>query len=183
MKRCPGCGEDKPRDEFWKSAYTKDGLRSRCIPCAKDQAAGWRALNREKSRKAAAAWAAKNHARRLEIQRLGRERLRADEERKAAARIYHREYYRRTHSVPPERYRVDADRDVHGNVDCEPIRLAVERSGATAYDIALQAGWLNRHGVPDGKRVQRSLAVPEIRIATALAILDALNVAPVEVGL
>ena len=34
LKRCPGCQEEKPVGEFWKSKYTKNGRRPRCKVCS-----------------------------------------------------------------------------------------------------------------------------------------------------
>ncbi len=35
MKNCIRCKTDKPLKEFWKSKYTKDGLKAFCIECGK----------------------------------------------------------------------------------------------------------------------------------------------------
>ena len=32
-KKCPGCGQVKPRAEFWRNAANKDGLHVYCKPC------------------------------------------------------------------------------------------------------------------------------------------------------
>ena len=44
-KVCTRCGQEKPLEEFYKSAYTKDGYRPHCIECAKQ-------LSREAMKKA-----------------------------------------------------------------------------------------------------------------------------------
>lgn len=33
MKRCPKCGETKPKSEFYKNAHMKDGLSVQCKKC------------------------------------------------------------------------------------------------------------------------------------------------------
>lgn len=33
IKFCPGCGKDRPVEEFWSHSGKKDGLQSRCIEC------------------------------------------------------------------------------------------------------------------------------------------------------
>lgn len=35
-KRCPRCGEEKPRSEFSKSAKSSDGLQGYCTPCFRE---------------------------------------------------------------------------------------------------------------------------------------------------
>ena len=33
LKKCIGCGVDKPRSEYWKAAKNTERLKSRCKPC------------------------------------------------------------------------------------------------------------------------------------------------------
>jgi len=51
MKRCPKCKEDKPLNAFYSSQTSKDGVRSRCKDCEKEQrestAEQQRAYNRD----------------------------------------------------------------------------------------------------------------------------------------
>lgn len=37
VKRCPCCGDVKPRDDFWKDAARADGLFAYCIGCAQER--------------------------------------------------------------------------------------------------------------------------------------------------
>lgn len=55
VKRCPGCGVDKPHSEFYKSGHsTGDGLQSRCKKCKVIQNSDWKRRNPEKVKLAAA---------------------------------------------------------------------------------------------------------------------------------
>ena len=47
-KKCRGCGEAKPISEFHKKTAAKDGLQSRCKPCAIKMAAEWNQKNQKK---------------------------------------------------------------------------------------------------------------------------------------
>ena len=65
MKRCPKCGETKPRYEFNEKARNKDGLQENCRACNHAYLAKWRAENLERKRAMDRAYAANNreHAR------------------------------------------------------------------------------------------------------------------------
>lgn len=96
MKRCPKCGVDKPKAEFYKSSQTKSGIAVYCKDCSRGlrkrfyydnrswaiqqsrewrkqnpeklnaQGRDWRARNRERARATRAAWAENNRDKRLE---------------------------------------------------------------------------------------------------------------------
>lgn len=59
-KRCPGCGETKPREAFGKHRSRKDGCGAYCKPCASRISAKHRAANPERSRRAVAKYRAAN---------------------------------------------------------------------------------------------------------------------------
>jgi len=50
-KRCPRCGETKPRSEFYESPSAKDGCSSYCRPCNIEYSAQRQRENPEKAKK------------------------------------------------------------------------------------------------------------------------------------
>lgn len=178
LKRCARCERILPRTEehFYRYRPSKDNGRlyffSRCKDCGKHQAREVRErLKREDPE-------------RLRKKELGyRQRRNSDPERYAAHRDYQREWDRQNR---PERYRDTPRRKAlpraRDLIDPTPIREAVERSEVSLHEIALRLGWFARGG-PEAKRVRRSLHSEQIQVATALLILDAINILPVEAGL
>ena len=59
-KRCSKCKETKPVEGFNRYRRAKDGLRSRCKECERDETAAWYAANPERKKAASAAWRAAN---------------------------------------------------------------------------------------------------------------------------
>lgn len=49
-KRCSGCGEVKPLDQFYRCANGKYGRQSRCKPCGKLAKKNWESKNLSKHR-------------------------------------------------------------------------------------------------------------------------------------
>lgn len=58
-KFCNGCGEYKPLEGYHRQGDTCDGRRTRCRVCVAEQAAIWRARNREELRAKAAEYRAR----------------------------------------------------------------------------------------------------------------------------
>lgn len=50
MKSCRHCGEEKPRETFYKNKNSKDGLMSYCKPCSRARYRVWRLANPERRR-------------------------------------------------------------------------------------------------------------------------------------
>jgi len=48
MKQCSGCKKEKPLDEFSKDKSKKDGLRTQCKECSKQNQKQYRKINKEK---------------------------------------------------------------------------------------------------------------------------------------
>lgn len=46
-KRCPGCGETKPRSDFHKNASRKDGIADSCKDCSRARVRRYYRANRE----------------------------------------------------------------------------------------------------------------------------------------
>jgi len=59
-KRCCACKETKPRDQFYKSKRTFDGLQTNCRACHAARRAEWGASNKETTRRYSKAWRAAN---------------------------------------------------------------------------------------------------------------------------
>lgn len=92
-------------------------------------------------------------------------------------RVYKREYYRRTHNVPPERYVVDRHDGAAGTVETLPIRTAVLLSGVSMGQIAARAGYANEGAI------RHPIERDTMQLRTAKRILAAIDVLPAEVGL
>lgn len=48
VKRCTGCGEVKPLDDYYRNRAKPDGRRSECKTCTAEAARRWREENRDK---------------------------------------------------------------------------------------------------------------------------------------
>lgn len=59
-KRCPSCGETKPREGFYRNSTAKDGLGSECKACARERYRRWKATNRDQRLATGARWRAQN---------------------------------------------------------------------------------------------------------------------------
>lgn len=83
-KRCQGCGETKPVEQFHKQAHSPDGFRPRCKVCRKAESLDWYRSNRRVIRRRTKrwqrdhreqylatlrAWATKNRARKQKMDR------------------------------------------------------------------------------------------------------------------
>lgn len=114
FKRCPACLEEKPAtlEYFGKQAAKKDGLRSRCRPCA----AAWEAEKYTKEQKAAVArrareknaehyreWKRNWRKRTPELQRASEKRYR--ERHPEQYRIKQRGCQQRARAKDPEKFR------------------------------------------------------------------------------
>lgn len=60
VKRCTKCGVERPLDEFYKAAGTRDGLRGDCKGCFQARAAARYRANPEPARERAKQWARDN---------------------------------------------------------------------------------------------------------------------------
>lgn len=89
MKKCRGCGAEKPLEAFYRFRQSKDGRNPRCADCVRKRNAEWRAVNAEKHRAINAAWDQTNADRKRAQERAWRERY-ADKERLADAERRHR---------------------------------------------------------------------------------------------
>lgn len=67
-------------------------------------------------------------------------------------------------------------------VDVSLVVAAFERSGVSLSEVALRMGLISR-GKPDTSRLQRLLRQRSVELCTAVRVLDALGLDPVEVGL
>jgi hypothetical protein len=177
-KTCTRCQERKPWSEFYAKTKWDDGTmrqpHSRCKLCSHEI----NAANREPQR-------AYNRRRYV--------RVRHDPELWEKSKAEHRERYARLRE-DPERYRARIVQITEGKRKREgwkehkpkaysrtmtptaPIAAAVERSGMTATEIARAAGWT------DEKSVSRPLGLENMELRTAARILDAIGLAPVDVG-
>jgi hypothetical protein len=86
LKRCPRCGEIKPRSEFHRNASCKDGLATWCKDCACASARMWTAENRERNRVNSQRWAAENREYKREQDRIYTESHK--EEKRAYDKVY-----------------------------------------------------------------------------------------------
>ena len=68
-KYCNKCGRTLPRTEFSKDSSKKDGLRSYCKACAKEQQKAWREKNPEKVREYHKAYREENREKRRECKK------------------------------------------------------------------------------------------------------------------
>jgi hypothetical protein len=60
MKKCSKCGIEKSLTEFHKNKGSKDGHRSECKSCTKQQKAEWYVQNKERIKQQHAEWYAQN---------------------------------------------------------------------------------------------------------------------------
>lgn len=42
MRRCTGCQQEKPADQFWRQSSRRDGLQAKCVECMTLAHRGWR---------------------------------------------------------------------------------------------------------------------------------------------
>lgn len=70
VKRCPKCGESKPRPEFHRNASMKDGLSTWCKACACANTRSWTSNNRERDRANSRRWSDANREYKREQDRL-----------------------------------------------------------------------------------------------------------------
>lgn len=156
-KACSRCKEEKTWREFYAGKKWPDGTmrfpQSWCTACMKE-------TNSERC-------AAR------------RRREKACPERTATRRSQWREYRRKLLGITPDRYRVDVpSKAPTGRVEATLVREAILRSGRDFSDIARAAD------VDEGTvRKAASGGHEHIFAKSALAILEALDVLPAEVGL
>lgn len=98
MKKCTGCGEEKPLDEFYESTRGRD---AKCKKCRSEVNRAYYSANKEKSAERTRQWEADNPDRRRELSRrsyVNRKLKRAETmaaywqrnpERKAAQTLLH----------------------------------------------------------------------------------------------
>lgn len=92
-KRCPACGEIKPRSAFGRAGQRVDGLSTYCKECTAEKAREWRMSHpRTEAQKAAhraysLAWRARHKAR---LNERHRERFQGDEDFRERTRAYGR---------------------------------------------------------------------------------------------
>lgn len=87
MKRCPKCGEWKPREAFYRDTARADGLQSCCKVCREDRRRVYRAENAERIRDQKREYAAANAER---IREYNRQYSATNREHKAE---YNRQYH------------------------------------------------------------------------------------------
>jgi len=59
-KRCPRCGECKPRAEFYRNSSRKDGLSAYCKACIKEQCSDYYKRNKDACRERLKKWRSEN---------------------------------------------------------------------------------------------------------------------------
>lgn len=156
-KFCPECGFNRPRSDFYARRAKNGNLYAQPLCKAHDIA---------RFRK----WRTDNHERYREVQRGGHQRMRADPERAAIDRDWHREYYRHKNGITPGRYRqVHAGPVTKDVLPAGPfaawLRELMERDGASRNDLAARLGIsdktirdvLNGHRSPTRDTVDRAL--------------------------
>lgn len=158
---CPRGDEAQPEWNFYVRASAPDGLQRWCKTC---------------SRAARKQWAEDNRARLNELNGETRERRFADPERREIDRDRKREWVRRKHGITPDRYRVRPILTKADDVDTAPIRDAIHASELSFYEIAQR---ISR----DPKAVERVFEQDRMTVAKAKMILEAVGLAPVDVGL
>lgn len=163
---CASGGALLPWSEFHAATKWPDGTmrrpQSRCKDCARE--AG-------KIRRAELAKTAKGRRERNARQREYRNGL--DPDRVSVIRAYSREWYREQNNVPPERWR---RKDGGADVATAPIRDAVTAADVTVSEIARRAE-LNR------STMVKALKRERIATARARAILEAIGLFPLDIGL
>jgi hypothetical protein len=85
-KTCTKCKEEKPFEAFYKNTNYKDGHRSQCKNCQKQQRSNWCKQNRERSNTYQTNWRKNNPEKVKEIQRKNCIYLRQNQPEKVRAR-------------------------------------------------------------------------------------------------
>jgi len=169
-KRCTRCLETKPLECFHAAVKWPDGTmrrpQSRCKDCNRElNLERYHALRRNAPERLREAWRRKYRS------------LRADPERWAARNAYEREYYRERRSPNPTPERWLENRPTHEPlVDSAPVLAAVEASDLQHATIE------HRAGIGSGT-LRKAQDRPTMRASTAVAILDALGLDPVDCGI
>lgn len=165
-KRCARCEVKKPWDDFYARTKWPDGTtrqpQSRCKECVKAVRAEQKRADKAKR---PAVWRRRNHRWYAAV--------RKDPERYAEHLARCRDYRRRRDAIPPERWRVGGP---EGRMDPTPVREAVAASGVTPAEIARRIGRAK-------STVAKGLRQETIPVELAKAILDAIGLAPVDIGL
>lgn len=163
-KRCTKCEKVKPVETaFYRSSGRGDGYQYQCKDCQKARVPEYRAQNADLVRK----WEREASRRRLQ-----------DPERAAIHRTWQRERMRRTRGTLPENYVFErvGPHNAGPRVPSAPVCDAIETSGMTIGEIAARMG-------RDWSSVKRSLSSPTMSACTAREALEAIGLAPMEVGL
>lgn len=169
-KVCPRCPERGPQP--WEAFHAKEKLAdgsmrwpsAYCRECHREYVRLWHLRKRETDPE----WVAARNRRKLES-------LKADPERYATARARKRDWQRRTRGTPSERQREASGPGRY--VDSAPIRAAIKESGVSFHEIA------QRLGLFDESSVWKSVGRARMQVGTAVRILAALGLDPVDVGL
>lgn len=172
---CPKCPAILLPSDFYRcSAH---GFQRQCKECAKAARRESYAANPAPSIAKARAWQLAHPERRKQINRETQRRRWADPERGATLREYHREWKRRRLGITPDRYRVDPALARHEpHVPVAPVLAAVDDGGLTTGEIERLAGL-------GAETVRKARGNSTMRTSTAVAILNALGLDPVDVDL
>lgn len=155
---CPH-SEPLPACEFYARRSAADGLQSWCKTCSKAKRKEWADANRKRLRR---------------LDRKMRTRRKRNAERMAIVRELNRTGFRRRHNISPDRWRVGRIDDV--TVPSAVVHEAIKASGHT---VAVVAAWA---AVPDSG-ARKALQRDEMPAHLATALLDAIGVLPVDLGL
>lgn len=181
LATCPLAGQPQPLDQF--NTYRKADRpgkiyrRSECRTCRSKMRAEWGEENRERDNRNKATWARERYHSDPEFRRAWIARVNAAEK----ARYHSDPEYRGTHLA----YRRDRRRGtaLHarasgpaGLVDAASVMEAVRDSGLSYGEIETRAGL-------SSATLSHAASRKSINIRTALAVLDALGLDPVDVGI
>tara|TARA_Y100000310_G_scaffold212376_1_gene213219 strand:- start:4858 stop:5337 length:480 start_codon:yes stop_codon:yes gene_type:complete len=75
-KKCRGCGEVKPFEDFYSHKQTKDGKRTKCKECLNAQRKEWQRKNKESSNAKSYEWRKKNPEKWKTIQKRSQDKNR-----------------------------------------------------------------------------------------------------------
>ena len=142
-KRCSECKQEKPKDEFGKSASSKDGLRSQCKICVNKTQRLYRENNKEKIKERDRLYQKNNPEKINEISR--RYRKRNPEKTKERNRLYYENnkekikendrLYQKNNPEKIKKYQRDAEEKNRRKLGDRYIKRMIRKKHKIPYEL------------------------------------------------
>jgi len=145
LKRCTKCGKEKRPDEFHNSANSKDGKKSSCKQCRRQEAICYRNINIDKRRKQEKEWYANNTER---AKKTRKDYYHANKDSILEKRT---KYYQNNKEAVAKYYRERAKNDTEFKIRCNlrkrmsKIIRRMQKSGSAIRDLGCTVKQLMNH--------------------------------------